>query len=69
LGDDPGDPEGGVGRDQPQRRAPIGAEQVEEPVQRRVVAAGVDPQQPAGVMVDHHRQRSEVADFAVEVGL
>ena len=54
--DHPGDPGGRVGADQPDLLATLGTKRVEEAAQRRRVVAGRGPHQPAGVVVDHHRQ-------------
>jgi hypothetical protein len=51
-----GDPVGGVGADQAELGRALGAERVEEAVQGGLVMAGRGPDQPAGVVVDHHRQ-------------
>jgi hypothetical protein len=51
-----GDPGGGVGADQAELGRAVLAERVEEAVQRGLVMAGRGPDQPAGVVVDHHRQ-------------
>jgi hypothetical protein len=51
-----GDPVGGVRADQAELARAVLAERVEEAVQRGLVMAGRGPDQPAGVVVDHHRQ-------------
>ena len=56
LGDHGGDPVGGVRAHVCDQLAPLVAELVEEPSQRRGVAAGGGPHQPAGVVVDHDGQ-------------
>lgn len=55
-GHDPRDPLGRVRADQPDRRTPLLAEQVEEAAQRGGVVTGRRPHQPAAVMIDDHRQ-------------
>ena len=56
AGNDPGDPVGHVSRNMREQRRPVGAELVEEHVQRGVVAAGPGPHEPAAVMIDDHDQ-------------
>jgi hypothetical protein len=56
AGERVGDPGGRIRADQAELGRAVLAERVEEAVQRGLVMAGRGPDQPAGVVVDHHRQ-------------